>query len=176
MHLTLLPVNKQHLHLLKIYKALIKVVKICNVPCRFLGLWQTGAVLWFRRWRVWDLVVVRKLMNSDLRFLAVSGRTPSLFSEPDGEPKGDEQLLETFWSGPAAAGKSVSVIILLIGLWMLFASQHGDCLMEAVAGAQDQFWMHIFTYSSVHLSLNTLNVYAEVVWCLSPTTPQVKLP
>lgn len=47
--------------------------------------------------------------------------------------------------------------------------QHWDCLVEAVAGAQDKFCLHIFTYMCFHLSLNTLNVYSEVIWCLSLT-------
>lgn len=83
----------------------------------------------------------------------------------------DEQNLGTscaspapvVWCSPCVTQRSSQQP--LNALWI----QLWDCLVEAVAGAQDKFCMHSFTYVCFHLSLNTLNVYSEVIWCLSLT-------
>lgn len=68
-----------------------------------------------------------------------------------------------------SSSDGVSHSALLNSHWMLSVSQLWDCLMEAVAGAQDKFRMHIFTSMCFYLSLNTFHVYFEVIWCLSLT-------
>lgn len=77
---------------------------------------------------------------------------------------GDLEPVQLWW-----CSQCVSHSALLNSHWMLSVSQLWDCLVEAVAGAQGKFCMHIFTSVCFHLSLNTFHVYSEVIWCLSLT-------
>lgn len=93
-----------------------------------------------------------------------------LFSVSEGKPEGMNiiwrplQPVQLRW-----CSQCVSHSVPFNSLWLLSVSNIETCLVEAVAGAQDKFCMHIFTYMCFHLSLNTLNVYSEVIWCLSLT-------
>lgn len=107
-------------------------------------------------------------MNNDLLFSTVGERF-GLFSVSQGKPEGMNinwrplEPVQLQWCSQCVTQRSSQQPLNALCI------QHWDCLVEAVAGAQDKFCMHIFTYMCFHLSLNILNVYSEVIWCLSLT-------
>lgn len=89
---------------------------------RFLGLGQVGAVLWFRRWRVWDPFPVRNKDNA-LLFSTVGREILGLFSVSEGKPEGMNinwrplEPVQLQW-----CSQCVSHSVLLNSHWMLSVS------------------------------------------------------
>lgn len=92
-------------------------------------------------------------MNNNLLFLTVGERFSLSASEAKAAVRRRRSISGDLSSNGVASERSSE------------RSLDPTCLVEA--GAQDNICMHIFTYMCFHLSLNTFNVYSEVIWCLS---------